>query len=207
MADRMHTALFRTKGLVLLTAAFFLAACKEDLNKNLSERDANEIFAVLAENNVAADRVFDAGSGTYTIAVESDQLARAIILLKERGLPRSAFEDMGAVFKGEGLVSTPFEQKARYTFAITQELSESISRIDGVVEARVHVVIPDPNRITRESAPARAAIFIYHLDRFDLEAASPTIKTAVASSIEGLDYEHITIAAFRSDFSAMVAGR
>ncbi|MCU0827243.1 MAG: type III secretion inner membrane ring lipoprotein SctJ [Tabrizicola sp.] len=207
MTSRMHTASFRMQGIALMAAAFFLAGCKEDLNTNLSERDANEIFAVLAENNVTADRVFDAASGTYTIAVERDHLAKAIILLKERGLPRSVFEDMGAVFTGEGLVSTPFEQKARYTFAITQELSESISRIDGVVEARVHVVIPDPNRITQEVAPARAAIFIYYLDRFDLEAATPTIKTAVASSIEGLDYENITIAAFRSDFSAMVAGR
>lgn len=206
----MHKHAHRRSGIkvaVLLACALWMTGCKEDLNQNLSERDANEIFAVLAENNVNADRVFDAATETYTIAVDKAQLAQAIILLKARGLPRTTFQNMGDVFQGEGLVSTPFEQKARYIHAITQELSESISRIDGVVEARVHVVMPDPNRITQEAAPARATVFLYYLDRFDLAAASPTIKTAVASSVEGLEYEHITIAAFRSDFQAMVAGQ
>lgn len=182
-----------------------LAGCKEELNRGLSEVEANEIYAILDTNGVAVDRHFEKKTETYVIRVPGKQMGEAIMLLRARGLPRAKFSDMGEVFSGEGLVSTPFEEKARYMHALTQELSESLSRIDGVAEARVHIVLPEPNRVTDETPPSQATVFVYYLDRFDLDASIPKIKKSVESSIEGLDYEKITVTAFRSDFSALLA--
>jgi type III secretion protein J len=49
---------------------------------------------------------------------------------------------MGKVFKREGFVSSPLEERARLVHAMSQEIANTINNIDGVVTARVHLVVP-----------------------------------------------------------------
>lgn len=184
---RQRIALF-----VALTAALVLAGCKADLYTKLQEREANEMLALLLNHGIDAGRIA-AKDGTSTIQVEQKQLATAIDLLKAEGYPRQTFKNLGEVFKGSGLIASPTEERARYVYALSEELSRTISDIDGVLSARIHVVLPKNDLLRQDTTPSSASVFIRHDSRAQLNALLPQIKMLVANSIEGLSYDKVAV--------------
>ena len=138
-----------------------LAGCQTELYSKLDEREANDMIALLHKYGVAAERSF-AKDGTSQISVEERQLAQAIELLKANGLPRRTFTNMGEVFKSSGLISSPTEERARFIYALSEELSRTISDIDGVLSARIHVVLPKNDLLRQDATPSSASVFIRH---------------------------------------------
>ncbi len=185
-----------SRGGFCIALVLSLAACKETLHRDLTEREANEIFSVLDISGISTSRKYNTANGTYDVLVDKDHISRAVNVLAARNLPRENFMTMGEVFSGDGFVSTPFEEKARYIFALNQELAQSLTFIEGVAQARVHLVLPEPNRITQQTEDAGASVFIFYHSGFDLQTAIAQIKTAIASSVDGLSYENVSIAAF-----------
>ncbi|WP_439396946.1 type III secretion system inner membrane ring lipoprotein SctJ [Bradyrhizobium sp. PMVTL-01] len=169
-----------------------LIGCKADLYTKIQEREANEMLALLLGKGVDAVRVV-AKDGTSTIQVEEKQLAHSIDLLNVEGLPRQSFKNLGEVFKGSGLVASPIEERARYVYALSEELSRTISDIDGVLSARVHVVLPKNDLLRQDATPSSASVFIRHGSSAKLSALLPQIKMLVANSIEGLSYDKVAV--------------
>jgi len=169
-----------------------LIGCKADLYTKIQEREANEMLALLLGKGVDAARVV-AKDGTSTIQVEEKQLAYSIDLLNVEGLPRQSFKNLGEVFKGSGLVASPIEERARYVYALSEELSRTISDIDGVLSARVHVVLPKNDLLRQDATPSSASVFIRHGSSAKLSALLPQIKMLVANSIEGLSYDKVAV--------------
>lgn len=182
----------RLQLLALLPLLLALVGCKADLYTKVQEREANEMLAVLLKNGVDALRVA-AKDGTITIQVEQTQIASAIDLLNGEGLPRHAFKSLGEVFSAVGLIASPIEERARYVYALSEELSRTISDIDGVLSARVHVVLPKNDLLRRDTTPSSASVFIRHDSRANLSILLPQIKMLVANSIEGLSYDKVAV--------------
>ncbi len=182
----------RSRLLVLLPLLLSLAGCKADLYTKVQEREANEMLALLLSRGVDAVRVI-AKDGTSTIQVEEKQLAFSIDLLNEQGLPRQPFKNLGEIFKGSGLVASPVEERARYVYALSEELSRTINDIDGVLSARVHVVLPKNDLLRQDATPSSASVFIRHGSNAKLSALLPQIKMLVANSIEGLSYDKVAV--------------
>lgn len=182
----------RLQLLALLPLLLALVGCKADLYTKVQEREANEMLAVLLKNGVDALRVA-AKDGTVTIQVEQTQIASAIDLLNGEGLPRHAFKSLGEVFSAAGLIASPIEERARYVYALSEELSRTISDIDGVLSARVHVVLPKNDVLRRDTTPSSASVFIRHDSRANLSILLPQIKMLVANSIEGLSYDKVAV--------------
>ena len=169
-----------------------LAGCQTELYSKLDEREANDMIALLHKYGVAAERSF-AKDGTSQISVEERQLPQAIELLKANGLPRRTFTNMGEVFKSSGLISSPTEERARFIYALSEELSRTISDIDGVLSARIHVVLPKNDLLRQDATPSSASVFIRHDSRAPLKSLLPHVKMLVANSIEGLSYEKVSV--------------
>jgi type III secretion protein J len=112
-----------------------------ELLTDIPEGEANEVLSALADAGIVA-RKQDGKEGMVSLAVDQRQIGKAISLLHSEGLPRERFAKMGEVFRKEGLISSPLEERARYLWALSQELSATVSQIDGVLKARVHVVLP-----------------------------------------------------------------
>jgi type III secretion protein J len=171
-----------------------LAACQEDLHKNLSSRDANDITAVLASSGIVTKRI--AEGNTYRITVDGSDFARATVILKETGYPREAFRSLAEVFPADGLIITPFEQRARMTFALGQELSRTISMIDGVTQARVHVVLPETDLRDRALAKSSASVVIHHRPGIDVADLSQKARLIVGNGAPGLAIRDVSISTF-----------
>ncbi|UVO30369.1 type III secretion system inner membrane ring lipoprotein SctJ [Bradyrhizobium arachidis] len=180
------------RGLALLPLLLPLIGCKADLYTKVQEREANEMLAVLLKNGVDSVRVA-AKDGTSTIQVEQSQIALSIDLLNAEGLPRHSFKSLGEVFNAAGLIASPTEERARYVYALSEELSRTISDIDGVLSARVHVVLPKNDLLRRDATPSSASVFIRHDSKADLSILLPQIKMLVANSIEGLSYDKVAV--------------
>lgn len=185
----------RWRGLMAAaTAVLLLAACggKVELMAALPEAEANEVLAALSDAGVPAEKI--AGKeGMVSLQVGEGHVARAIDILRAKGLPRERFAKMGEVFKKEGLISSPLEERARYLWALSQELSGTIAQIDGVLTARVHVVLPERSVEADTLTPSSAAVFIKHQESYSLEPVVPQIKRLVTNSIAGLGADKVSV--------------
>jgi len=172
--------------------AVALSGCKEQLNSHVSERDANDILATLYAARIRAHKS-PLDKELWSVEVDAQDLQRALQVLRERGLPREQFANTGELFKKEGLVSTPSEERIRFIYALSQELAHTLSQIDGVVAARVHPVIPANDPLASQIRLASASVFIKHRHDANLQAMAPAIKNLVMRSIEGLTYDNISL--------------
>lgn len=186
---------------LMLCGALFLAGCQSELYSNLQEREVNEMISVLSSNGIEASRTSD-GKGKFGITVDRSDFSTAIAKLSEKGLPREDFGSLGKVFNSEKLVSTPFEERARFMHALNQELSDSITRINGVVSARVHLMVPEASPFDKQRTPPRASVFIYQEAGTDLRSAVPTIKNLITNSLENLEYANVEVALFADNSAA-----
>jgi type III secretion protein J len=192
----------RLSAVLLLGLA--VAGCKAELYSKLSEREANEMVALLMRNDIPVSRI-TAKDGSSTLQVEQSRMADAIELLKSGGYPRQSFTNMGEVFKSSGLIASPTEERARFVYALSEELSKTISDIDGVISARIHVVLPKNDLLRQDTTPSSASVFIRHDQGAQLKALLPQIKMLVANSIEGLTYEKVSVVFVPVDRTEAVA--
>jgi type III secretion protein J len=179
------------RALVLLVA-LLLSACEAELYNNLDQRQANEMIAALQQRGIPAQRVAVKG-GQYTVVVDKGRFAESIAILKEAGLPKQEFQNMGQVFKKDGLVSSPMQERAQMIFALSQELSRTVSEIDGVLSARVHLVLPENDPLRQQLVPSSASVFIRHRGDMSVGNLVPQVKMLVANGVAGLSYDKVSV--------------
>ncbi|AUY24039.1 type III secretion system inner membrane ring lipoprotein SctJ [Mixta calida] len=174
------------KALLIGALALLLSGCGDDtvLNSNLAENDANDIIAELNRYHIAASKQVDKTG--VSVRVASENIERSVNILDAAGLPRKARTNLGEVFQKSGVISSPMEERARYIYALSQEVESTLAQIDGVVVARVHVVLPERIAPGEPVQPASASVFIKYHDTLDPDSIEPRIRRLVATSIPGL---------------------
>ncbi len=179
--------------LALLFALVFLTGCKVDLYTGVSQKEGNEMLALLRSEGISADKQPDK-DGKIKLRVEESDIGQAVDILKRKGYPRESFSSLKDVFPKDGLISSPLEEQARLNYAKAQEISQTISEIDGVLVARVHVVLPESNdAFGKKATPASASVFIKHAADIQLDTYIPQIKQLVNNGVEGINYDRISV--------------
>lgn len=172
--------------------ALSLAGCKSELYSNLDQDHANEMVATLRQHGIPAERVPGKGD-RISVTVDENRFAEAVQVLRDNGLPRQEFATLGEVFKKDGLVSSPVQEKAQMIYALSQELSRTVSEIDGVLSARVHLVLPENDPLRQQLVPSSASVFIRHRASASIGDLVPQVKMLVANGISGLSYEKVSV--------------
>ena len=188
----------RLLGVLLALACLFgLAGCEQELYTGLSEAEANEMVAALSSAGIGAQKAVQDGQGqegrTWTLTVDQADMGPSLAVLRAQGLPRPRLASLGQVFQKQGLVATPAEERVRYIYGVSQELSRTLLDVDGVMLAHVHVVIPENDPLADKAKPASAAVYIRYRPGVNLTAMAPMVKDLVAHSIEGLSYDNVSL--------------
>ncbi|KAF1006976.1 MAG: Yop proteins translocation lipoprotein J [Pseudomonas fluorescens] len=176
--------------LLVVVCLLLLAGCSDDtvLFGGLTEQDSNDVIAKLADEHITAHKQMEKTG--VTVLVPAADINRAVRVLDAAGLPHHARASLGEIFKKEGVISTPLEERARYIYALSQELESTLSQIDGVIVARVHVVLPERIAPGEPVQPASAAVFIkYAASVLDPDSVRGRIQQMVASSIPGMSQD------------------
>jgi type III secretion protein J len=184
--QRVQTMLLR---LCVFCLFLLLCACSEttNLQAGLNDADANEIVSVLNRHGITAQkRTTKEG---VILTVKMSDISRATEVMHAAGLPRRTRANLGQVFKKEGMISTPLEERVRYIHGLSEELEFTLQQFDNVVSARVHVVLPERIAPGEPIQPSSAAVFVKYRLPFDEDTAIPRIRNLVASSIPGLSGE------------------
>lgn len=178
-----------TRLAALLLAVTLAGACSREvpLQVNLTDADANEIALVLSRSGIEVEKRRD--KETVTLLVAATDLARASAAMHAAGLPRRAQATLGEVFKKQGMISSPLEERIRYIHGLSEELGYTLQKFDHVISARVHVVLPERVAPGEPILPSSAAVFVKYQPPMDEDAAVPRIRNLVASSIPGLSGE------------------
>lgn len=156
---------------------------------NLNTEDAAAVVDYLKENNISY-QISDGGS---TISVPANQVYDVRLALASQGLPGKGSVGM-ELFDNANLGMTDFMQQVNYQRALEGELGRTISSLNNVQSARVHIVIPQPTLFSDEQQPTTASVVV------DLKSGQSVnkeqvqaISHLVSSAVEGLTPQHLTI--------------
>ncbi len=181
----------RTLVTLAAASALLLAGCKSEVYQGLSENQANAMMAVLMKHGIQPEK--QSAKDGYTLSVENDQIVQTLELMRENNLPRADYENMGQIFSAKGMISSATEEQARLTYALSQELSETFSQIDGVLTARVHVVLGSQDLATGKVTKPSAAVFLRHTPDSQATHLVPRIRELTANAIPGLSQDDVSV--------------
>lgn len=180
--------------ILLVLACLALSACGKNLIEGLDERQANEVVATLLKSNIAAEKQNKAKAG-FIVRVDAGDLLPAIELLQRENLPSKARMEISSAFPADALVSTPQGERARLYSAIEQRLEQSLSVLDGVKSARVHVSydVRQNTNGREEEAPMHVAAVLLRGESVDEEALIQSVKRFLRNSFARIDYDNVSV--------------
>lgn len=161
---------------------------QEVLYSGLEPQDVTRMGAALQDAGIG----FDVNVAGDTVMVNFGQAARARMLLAEKGLPRSDSAGYELFDKLGSLGLTTFMQQITKVRALEGELARTISLIDGVRAARVHLALRSEGSFRNGSDQATASVII-RADGGTGEKAANSIRHIVAAAIPGLSADQVTV--------------
>ena len=181
--------------LCLSMALLMLGACKEAVYTKMTESDANDTLYTLLRGGIDAEKRTDA-DGNFSVLTDESDMAAAIGLLKANAQPEQKHPSLGELFGRNQLISTPAEERIRFIYGTEQALAQTLSKIDGVLVARVHIVLPLNDPLAAAVKPSSASVFIKHRAGQDMASAVPAIKDLVVRGVEGLSVDRVAVTLF-----------
>ncbi len=155
---------------------------------NLAGDDAAQITQVLGGAGIE----YQLENGGATIAVPAEKVADARLLLAGQGLPSSG--GFASMTRDSGFGLSQFMEGARYQHALETELAQTISSLQAVSAARVHIAASRQSAFVRDRQPPSASVFLQLRSggRLSGEQIS-SITHLVASSVPELTSEEVTV--------------
>jgi len=155
---------------------------------DLAFEDSTEIVSQLDSLNVP----YNIRNNGGTILVPQDRALRLRMTLAEQGVPTSGVVGYEIFDKTNALGKTSFVQNLNQLRALEGELSRTISIIDRIKKARVHLVLPKKQLFSREKAEPSASIILKVRGTLD-QAQIRAIQHLTASAVEGLNPGRVSI--------------
>jgi flagellar M-ring protein FliF len=155
---------------------------------NLGQQDAAQIAQALETNDIPYKL-----DGAGAITVPADRVHDARLKLAGQGLPEGD-GGFAVMSKDPGFGVSQFMEGARYQHALETELARTITNLQAIEGARVHLALPRQSAFVRDRRPPSASVFLQMKPGRRLESEQVTaIINLVASSIPELEANQVTV--------------
>jgi flagellar M-ring protein FliF len=155
---------------------------------DLSLEDSSSIIKDLERQGVP----YELRNEGSSILVPKDKVTRLRMKLAEGGLPKGGGVGYEIFDKSDALGTTSFVQNINHLRALEGELSRTISSIDRIQAARVHLVLPERPLFSRETPEPSASIVVRVRGALEPQQIR-AIRHLVASSVSGLKPQRVSI--------------
>lgn len=179
------------KCLLIGFISLLLGCDNQLLLSNLSQRQSNEVLAILQEHGVDANRKHDNKSGD-SIRVSPDNFVIAVDLLRQYNLPSKDPIEIIQAFPGDSLVASPHAERTRLLSLIEQRLEQSLLAIPNIVNARVHVSYPLNGNSTVKQVQKISSLVTYSGNE-DPKMMMNKIKLFLNSSFAETTYDNVSV--------------
>ena len=174
---------------ILVVAGVFKTINYGVLYSNLPVDEAGEVTEKLTELGID----YQLADGGKTIKVPSEKVYQTRISLASLGMPTGGSAGY-SIFDKTNLGMTDFVQKVNFRRALEGELARTISDLEEVKAARVHIVLPENRLFEEDQKQATASVVLKLSGAGSLSKRQLTgITHLVSSSVEGLRADNITI--------------
>lgn len=157
------------------------------LFNQLDEQDANKVVSHLEQNNIS----YQLDNNGSDILIPKNMIGKTRLKIMGAGLQLAGnvgFE----LFDKNDFGMTDFSQKINYQRALQGELERTISSLDEVRQARVHLVIPESHLFSKEKNQPKAAVTL-HLKQGLRANQVKSIQQLIAASVAHLSVKNVII--------------
>jgi len=160
------------------------------LYADLSTVDSSAVAASLESSEIP----YDVSADGARIMVQEDQVGKARMLLAQQGLPNGGSLGYEIFDDQSGFGTTNFVQNINQVRALEGELSRTISSMENIRSARIHLVLPKRELFSRESREASASVFLGIRPGAKISQEEITaIQSLIASAVPELEIANVSL--------------
>jgi flagellar M-ring protein FliF len=175
---------------IIFFATRFSAAPMEELYGNLSATDQREIVKQLELSGVPFK---NGGPNNSQILVPAEKVTGIRMQMAELGLPSGGTIGYEVFDNMDSLSATNFMQNVNLVRALEGELSRTIKSIEGIQNARVHLVMSQREMFTRETQEPTASVYIKMKSGRLSENQTKAVQHLIAAAVPKLKPNNISI--------------
>ena len=156
----------------------------------MSGVDQAAAFESLQKSGMSVE--IDAATGS--VSVPNDLYHQAKMLLAGQGIPATSTDGFAMIRDQQSMGTSQFIEQKRYQLAIEEELAQSISSIQAVQAARVHLAVPKQSVFVRNRVePTASVILTLAQGRRLSDAQAQAVVHMVASSVPYLEAKNVSV--------------
>ena len=156
----------------------------------MNEADQQSAFEALKQADFKP--VLDSATGQIT--VPSSRFHEARIYLASKGLPKTSTTGIDSLKDQSAMTTSQFMEQVRYTAAMEQELARTITQIDSIQTARVHLAMPKQSVFVRDRTPPKASVVVTPFPGRTVSATQvQALIHLVSSSVPLMSAENVTV--------------
>ncbi len=160
------------------------------LYAGLDQKDA----AAVAQELQAGHTRFQLSNDGSSIMAPAADLAALRLKLAAKGLPQGSAASSVLPASDSPFGMSDLAERTRYQQLLESDLSSTISGLQSVRAARVHLALPKPSAFIRDNREASASVLVTLYQGRQLDAGQvAAIVHLVASSVPGLDARQVSV--------------
>ncbi len=173
---------------------YFYAQLRDPMYKPLDYRVTDKNAAMIADTLDKANITYKINESDGVVMVADKDMQLAKIKLGSAGIQKDDSLNFSYLNDQNSIGESQFLENARYSRALENDLAKTITSIDGISSARVHIAMPQNATFADENEKPTASVFITLAPGLtsDKEKIRSIIRI-VASSVPGLDPQEVAI--------------